>query len=251
MKRIAIVVLGWFALIGWSSGCSATGKLPPCQVPNPRRLWCRCEVAQTTEARAAAGLPVACTIPFATTMCVDQSPGGFAEFLTGLGKIKSQYSAPGGWPQYVTVGTDAYWLRCPANNADGTADCVLNGQPTNPWPTLPVADLDAPNPITPGIKPLGYGGADTGGGGGGGGSAEGGDCAICLASADCTGLTQDECTTMHCAAVCPWDSVPAMQCTSAPTVPDAPCAEAGSPCDSVVCCAGLFCTPTDLGTTCM
>lgn len=231
------------------SSCSATGKLPPCQAPNAR-LWCHCEVAQTTEARAAAGLPVACTIPFVATSCVDShdAVGGFMEFVSRLGKFNVAYSGPGGWPPYLVVGENAYWLRCPVKLEGGGSDCITNGQPTNPWPSWPVADLDSANPIKPGLRSPPRGGGVPGppGGGGdgvGGGSGESGDCSLCLADAPCSGLTQDQCVTMHCAAVCPWDSNPAMTCEDTGGGVITPtCAASGEGCSAdMVCCEPLAC----------
>lgn len=233
--------------------CSAGKKLHPCPAPTIR-LWCRCEVAQTTGERAAAGLPVACTIPFAATACVDSDPmGGFSQFLTtALDKLRDVYSSPNGMP-YVVVGDRAFYLRCPTRTADGkNSDCVSD-QPGNPWPTLPVADLDSASPMAPGTKPQGGpGGSGTGTGTG----TEGGDCALCLATAPCDGLTQDQCVTMHCAAICPWDDAPAATCSlpvgvgSGGGTPD--CVGPGAECGvGATCCAGLYCYGTDVGAVCM
>lgn len=247
--RTTMLCLLIIAALSLIPSCSGAGKLKPCQAPNVR-LWCRCEVAQSTEARAAAGLPVACTIPFVATKCVDKDAmGGMMEFMSGLDKLTASYTGPGGWPPYITVGDNAYWLRCPAKTPDGYSDCV-SGQPGNPWPTLPVADLESANPITPGIRPqcVGCGGSVAGTG------TEGGDCAICLADAPCDGLTRDQCITMHCAAVCPWDSMAAMTCQPPPgggiTSPD--CVGAGASCGvGASCCAGMVCYASDVGATCM
>lgn len=256
VSRHLLALLCLAALATLAPSCSAAGKLPPCQAPNTR-MWCRCEVAQTTEARAAAGLPVACVIPFVATKCVEGGApgapnavgdGGLMEFLSGLDKLTASYAAPGGWPPYVVVDGNAYWLRCPAKTDSGYADCVTSGQPTNPWPSYPVANLDSASPITPGIKPQG-GPGDPGAGGGAG---EGGDCAICLADAACSGLTPAECTTMHCAAVCPWDDT-STTCQDVPAgIVSSDCAGSGEACGiGASCCSGLYCYGTDTGSECM
>lgn len=239
-------------------GCGAGKKLPPCPSTDIR-VWCRCEVAQTTEERAAAGLPVACTIPFVATTCAEKSefggmsPGGSTELIAAIHKFESNYADPSGWPPYLVVDGKAYWLRCPAQTDKGYADCITNNQPTNPWPSYPVADLDSANPIKPGLKPQGFGGSGTGGG-----ATEGGDCAICLANAQCDGLTQDQCVTMHCAAVCPWDNMPAATCQDTGGAGGSPigsgpsCAASGEACGiGASCCDGLYCFASDVGSVCM
>ncbi len=226
--------------------CAAGKKLPPCASPNVR-TWCRCEIEQTTKARAAAGLPAACSTPFVATKCVDKDAmGGFREFLSGLDKIRELFSTRG--LPYVTVGENAFWVLCPKKDGDGNSDCASD-QPGNPWPSFPVADLDSSAPLAPGLRPQG----GPGGSGSDTGPTEGGGCSLCLADAPCDGLTPQECTTMHCAAVCPWDDVPAATCQDPgiglPTGPT--CAVDGASCGvGATCCAPLICYASDVGAMC-
>lgn len=257
MNRPSIIFVLSLATIATVSSCGVGKKLPPCYAINAR-IWASCEVSQSTVERGAAGLPASCVIPFAATKCVETSGGGtvnangVTEFLSAVFKFQAKYSAPGGWPPFVTVGDNVYWLKCPVQATDGTGlDYVTNGQPGNPWPSLPVVDLDAATPDAPGLNPQGPGGP---GGGLGGASSQGGDCAICLGAAPCDGLTTDQCATMHCSAVCPYDSASPGVCQDLPPVVygGTACVGPGGSCGSGgACCANYFCYPSDVGSVCM
>lgn len=295
MKRRMFSVLAIVGLCGsMVPSCGAT-KLPAC-LSTQLRMWCRCQVVQTTVDRVMAGKPPSCTVPFATTMCVDAqyfsnttgaivppgtsnssrsgvSSGAISAFLSAVRtKIESVYSGPLG-PFLVKPDGTVYGVDCPLMPESGGpgAQCYTNGQTINPWPGTPVADLDVANPLSAGIlpqgaplgapriEPQGLGGQSIGFGGGlsgigGGVPTDGADCSACLAEAPCDGLTMQECTTMHCAAVCPWDDNTAAQCSDLPANFNSDCAPSGSGCDmtnDTGCCPGTYCTPSDVGASCM
>lgn len=153
-------------------GCGKGQSLAPCNGAQ-QRLWCKGVVNQSTVARMDANIEAPlCAIPFSATACVDRTDNRRAmiEFIQdALVYLRNYSETNSGASPILVFGDTVIWAGLPIQEK-GQVQCSF--QPGNPWPTLPVVDLESVSPPTFGPRPKpqssGFGGFGTGGGGVGG-----------------------------------------------------------------------------------
>lgn len=214
MRRFAVVLLalGAMAIIGQQSCAMAFQRpapLTPCTNAQTR-FWCLGSLNESTVARIQAGNDKPqCHVEFSATACVDKTSQrrGALEFFAAADKYVSKYwntTITKAGTGMLTFGNTVVWVICPVGDASGGAICYE--QPSNPWPSQQVVDLDSLTPIVLGPRPnaLGFGGF--GGGGGLGGFPPIDDSEpICQASdlpggtpAPCMSTVGMDCSMMAC-----------------------------------------------------
>lgn len=223
------------------TGCNAPVR--PCSSGQVRG-WCLIDISTTTFEDLSNNCDPIKT-QTAVTMCLPASPKGsmgaaMALIFRVTDWLRANYwSGPGGMNQYVIKGDtiiSADFHRDPG----GYTACNTVAGDTNPYNTSGYVNLDASAVEHPKIQP------QTAGGGGGASD----DCATCLAGA-CPmtmGPDLEMCIHDHCGALCP-RSTPGS--CSGSTPPPAACGAAGDACGLALCCAGLVCYASDVGSVCM
>lgn len=215
-------------------GCADTTakQCPTGQV----RGWCQFDISTTTLACLAAGVePV--TTQATITACVPDAGSSPAAAIinraTRWMKV-NYYSGSNSFYPYV-VRDDKVLSAKFARDAVGNVKCDASDKDINPYGGS-YLDVDKGlNAIAPKYHPQDNGE---------GGSSAASDCDACLVAAACDMASLATCAHDHCGAVCPMGGT----CSAMP--PRDNCAAAGDTCSVALCCAGLTCFASDVGSVC-